>query len=111
MGSQQPVLAVAPQQELPPDFTRNAASPYFSFTTCLMSAVSVLMTFLLLADSNDLLRFDRLVARAALGVKKLQQLLQRFGIGGAEQERSLPLPLPQALRLSPFQMIGKGRNV
>src|SRR5258708_15086930 len=101
MGSQQPVLAVAPQHELPPDFTRKAASPYFSFTTCLMSAVSVLMTFLLLADSNDLLRFDRLVARAALGVKKLQQLLQRFGIGGAPQKSSPPPPPPPCPLLLP----------
>src|SRR5216684_2838213 len=52
IGSQ-PVLAVAPQQELPPDFTRKAASPYFSFTTCLMSAVSVLTT------CSPTCRFDR----------------------------------------------------
>src|SRR5258708_27313904 len=99
MGSQQPVLAVAPQHDLPPDFTRKAASPYFSFTTCLMSAVSVLMTFLLLADSNDLLRFDRLVARAALGIEKLQQLLESFGISSAAQKRSLALHFHQAFRL------------
>src|SRR5258708_19595970 len=37
MGSPQPLPAVAPQQELPPDFTRRAACPYFSFTTSLMS--------------------------------------------------------------------------
>ena len=43
MGSQQPVLAVAPQQELPPDFTRRAASPYFCLTTSLISVVSVVL--------------------------------------------------------------------
>src|SRR5436305_6817452 len=57
IGSQPPRLAVAPQHELPPDFTRNAASPYFSFTTCLMSVGLVLMTVLLFTDSNDLFRF------------------------------------------------------
>ena len=36
-----PSPAVAPQQELPPVFTRRAAWPYFSFTTSLMSVVSV----------------------------------------------------------------------
>src|SRR5208282_2476984 len=40
IGSQRkPLAAVAPQQLLPPDFTRNAAWPYFSLTTSLMSVV------------------------------------------------------------------------
>src|SRR5579872_3593451 len=43
MGSAQPVEAVAPQQELPPDFTRNAASPYFCLTTSLISVTSVVL--------------------------------------------------------------------
>src|ERR1700722_6057523 len=40
----------------------------------------------LLADLNDLFRPDRVIARATLGVQKLQQFLQRFRIGGAAQE-------------------------
>ena len=40
IGSQHNRLPrVAPQQQLPPVFTRSAASPYFSFTTSLMSVV------------------------------------------------------------------------
>ena len=34
----------APQQELPPDFTRNAAWPYFSFTMSLISVLLVVLT-------------------------------------------------------------------
>src|ERR1700687_1510679 len=41
MGSQQLVAEAAPQHELPPDFTRRAASPYFCLTTSLMSVISV----------------------------------------------------------------------
>src|SRR5580692_588676 len=42
MGSQQPSSAApAPQQELPPALTRNAACPYFSFTTSLISMVRI----------------------------------------------------------------------
>ena len=38
MGSRaRPLGAVAPQQPLPPLFTRSAACPYFSLTTSLMS--------------------------------------------------------------------------
>jgi hypothetical protein len=44
MGSQHSGLAaVAPQQPLPPVVTRKAACPYFSFTTSLMSLVSLLL--------------------------------------------------------------------
>src|ERR1700733_1007617 len=40
IGSQpNPLAAVAPQQLLPPIFTRKAAWPYFSLTTFLMSVV------------------------------------------------------------------------
>jgi hypothetical protein len=38
MGSQHPVVDVAPQQELPPVPTRSAAWAYFSLTTSLMLA-------------------------------------------------------------------------
>jgi hypothetical protein len=41
MGSQQLLAGVAPQQELPPDVTRKAASPYFCLTTSLIPVVSV----------------------------------------------------------------------
>src|SRR5258708_6607997 len=54
MGSiSAPQQAVAPQHELPcPAVTRRAASPYFSFTTSLMSGVlmSGVLIFFLLAD-------------------------------------------------------------
>src|ERR1700694_2903235 len=40
MGSQPLVAAAAPQQELAPDFTRRAASPYFCLTTSLISTES-----------------------------------------------------------------------
>src|SRR5580693_5099112 len=64
MGSQ-PVLAVAPQQELPPDFTRRAAWPYFSFTTSLMSVVSVLISEVLI-EASPICRFGRSVRVLAL---------------------------------------------
>src|SRR5690349_7485934 len=42
MGSQPiPLAAVAPQQLLPPLFTRSAAWPYFSLTTCLTPTFSM----------------------------------------------------------------------
>src|ERR1700692_1894713 len=46
MGSQQPVLAVAPQQELPTDFTRSAACPYFSLTTSLIAFAWILLAWI-----------------------------------------------------------------
>src|ERR1700746_364371 len=70
MGSQHAVLAVAPQQELPPVFTRKAASPYFCFTASLMSVVSVvLIKSLLFTDLYDVLRFKGFITSAAFGVK------------------------------------------
>src|SRR4051812_44188182 len=75
MGSAHPLEAVAPQQELPPDFTRRAASPYFCLTTSLISAASVvLMMALLLADFYDGLWFHRGAAGAAFGIEELQEL-------------------------------------
>src|SRR5438552_1502439 len=41
MGSQQLLAVAAPQQELPPDFTRKAASPYFCLTTSFTSTAWV----------------------------------------------------------------------
>src|SRR5712671_3649874 len=95
MGSH-PVLAVVPQQELPPDFTRSAAWPYFSLTTSFISLVSIpastrLIGFLLPANSDDLFGLHCLVASTALGVEELQQLLQAIGIGCVAQECPLTL--------------------
>src|SRR5450631_209530 len=110
MGSQQPLLAVAPQQELPPDFTRRAASPYFCLTTSLMSVVSVvLITQLLFADLNDVLRFESLIARAAFGVEELQQLLQSGGVRGVAKKRALALHFDQAFGPQFVEMMREGR--
>src|SRR5208283_1693537 len=47
MGSQQPSTAAdAPQQELPPVWTRNAACPYFSRTTSLIFSASIGFSYL-----------------------------------------------------------------
>src|SRR5208283_1933399 len=54
IGSAHPLLAVAPQQELPPLFTRSAASPYFSLTIVLISMP--LMRSPLPATLRDLFR-------------------------------------------------------
>ena len=87
MGSQpKPLGAVAPQQLPPPDFTRNAAWPYFSLTTFLMSLVLILLLFTKL---DDILGFYRLISSAAFRVQELQQLLERFRIGGVSQKRAL----------------------
>src|SRR5438552_2994242 len=88
MGSQpKPLAAVAPQQALPPLFTRKAASPYFSLTTFLMSTMSVLMVCPLLpAKLDDVLRFHRLVSSAAFRVEELQQLLKCCRVGRVAQK-------------------------
>src|SRR5712692_10670760 len=95
MGSPQLALpGAAPQQELPPPVTtRSAASPYFSFTTSWI--FGVLMTFLL-ADWNDILRFDSLAAAATLLVEEAEQLLQAFRVGQVAQESAFP-PLDDEL--------------
>src|SRR5258708_32662134 len=54
------MLAVAPQQELPPDLTRRAACPYFSFTTSFMSLAPASM-LLVLMNSSPTCRFERSV--------------------------------------------------
>src|ERR1035437_9466252 len=110
MGSQQPLLAVAPQQELPPDFTRRAASPYFCLTTSLMSVASVvLINGLLFTDLNDVLRFEGLIARAAFGVEELQQFLQSLGVRGVAKERAFALDFDEAFRLQFVEMMREGR--
>src|SRR6267143_3807176 len=113
MGSPQALPEDAPQQELPPDFTRSAASPYFCFTTSLISLtpsfISVVLMRLLLTDLNDRFRFKCLVARTALGIQEPQQLLERFGVSGVAQKSTLPLDLHQALGLQLLQMVIHGR--
>src|SRR5208282_2567429 len=76
IGSQpNPRAAVAPQQLLPPVFTRKAAWPYFSFTTFL---ISVLLTVasLLFTNLDDILRIDRFVSSTTFGIEELQKLLE-----------------------------------
>src|SRR5271155_2571565 len=89
--------AVAPQQELPPVVARSAASPYFSFTTSLMFASA--MRSSLLADLNYVARCDGFVSRAALGVEKLQDFLERLGIGAVAKEGALAADDDQAFVL------------
>src|SRR5579859_402877 len=116
MGSVQLLPGAAPQQEeLPPDFTRRAASPYFCFTTSLMSAVSaVLMNDSLFADLNhallnNALRFEGLVAGAAFGVEELQQFLQGLGVGGVAQKRAFAFHVDQILGAQLVEMMREGR--
>jgi len=60
IGSQpQPLAAAAPQQLLPPLFTRKAAWPYFSLTTSLMS-VGLMMCFSYLQSWTILCGFTAL---------------------------------------------------
>src|SRR3954468_21075469 len=68
IGSQQSSSADAPpQQELPaPDWTRNAACPYFSLTTSF--TFGLVIRVLSLAYRDDALRLDSLIAGAAFCV-------------------------------------------
>ena len=112
IGSQpEPLAAVAPQQLLPPLFTRKRCLAIFFFDDFLMSVV--LMVRLLFAKLNDVLGFDRLVAGAALGVKELQQFLQRFGVGRVAQERALAAHIHQVFVFQLVQVMRKRgvRNV
>src|ERR1700746_1271121 len=110
MGSQQESLAgVAPQQVLPPFFTRSAACPYFSFTTSLISGVLAVsgMAGLLFRNLNDVTRTHGLVARAALGVEEAQDLFERFGIGGVAKERALAGDADEAFVPQFVEMVGE----
>src|SRR5579872_764517 len=116
MGSAQLLPGAAPQQEeLPPDFTRRAASPYFCFTTALMSAVSaVLMSDSLFADLNhtflnNALRFERLVASAAFGVEELQQFLQGLSVGGVAEKRAFAFHVDETFGAQLVEMMREGR--
>src|SRR5437660_2152354 len=110
MGSQQESLAgVAPQQVLPPFFTRRAACPYFSFTTSLISGVLAVsgMAGLLFRNLNDVARTHGLVARAALGVEEAQDLFERFGIGGVPKERTLAGDADEVFVAQFVEMVGE----
>ena len=94
MGSPHPLPEVAPQQELLPLVTRNAACPYFSLTTSFMSGL--LMRSPLPTDLNDLLWFDRLITSATLRVQELEQFLKRSCIGCVTEESALAACLTDA---------------
>src|SRR5260221_7089145 len=95
IGSQEsPPAAAAPQQLLPPLVTRNAACPYFSFTTSLMLTLTTSrttsgMTVLLFAELNEVLRLKRLIPCAALCIKKLHDVAQGIRVGDVMQKRAL----------------------
>src|SRR5579862_792082 len=126
IGSQPRTLAaVAPQQLLPPVFTRRAAWPYFSLTTSLIASlisvlgIAVLFSHLLLfictslsadlsTELDDVLRFDSFVSGAAFGIEELQKLLQRFGVGRVAQEGAFALYSDKVLALELFEMVGQG---
>jgi hypothetical protein len=62
------------------------------------------------ANSNNLLRPQRLVACAALGIQKPQQLLQSIRIRGVAQKRTLASNPHQPLTLQLFQMMRQRRT-
>src|ERR1700678_985367 len=86
--------AVAPQQELPPVLARSAASPYFSFTASLIFASAMHPSPL--ADLNYVARCDGFISGATLGVEKLQNFLQRLGVGAVAKVSALSADDDQA---------------
>src|SRR5215472_1036810 len=110
MGSSCVPHGDAPQQDDPvPETTRRAASPYFSLTISLMSMSGVLTTGLLSSSiaADNLLRLNRFIARAALGIKKAKQLRQHLTIGPITQEGALALHRNQLFISQFVQMMGK----
>jgi hypothetical protein len=89
IGSQQPLLAVAPQQELPPAFTRSAALPYFSLDYFL--DVWRAHELSLFADANNLFELDGLISSTALRVQELKKFLKCVRVGGVSEECALTL--------------------
>src|SRR5437879_12121991 len=79
------------QQLALPLFTLRAVCPYFSFTASFMSVPAI--PLLLLADLNDILRFQSLIARAALCIQELQQFLEGLGICCLWSESELRLSM------------------
>src|ERR1700733_4984350 len=107
MESQQPSSAApAPQQELPPVETRNAACPYFSFTTSL-SSIMVLFEFSL-AQAHNRPRFHCFVASAAFGVQETQQFLKRFRIRRIPEIRAFAAHLDQIFVFQFVEVVREG---
>src|ERR1700733_5812026 len=98
-----PHAELPPQQEFAcPDATRNAASPYFSFTTSLMSVVLILAPLL---AADDGLRLNSLVTRTALCVEKAQQILEGIRIGRVPKERPFAAHAHQVFVLQFVEMM------
>src|SRR3982750_4345066 len=90
--------------------TRRAASPYFSLTTSLTSIWTFL---LLLAELEDGLRLNRLVAGAAFGIEEAEQLPQRVGVGRIPEIGAFPAYLHEVFVLELVEVMRErgGRNV
>src|SRR5580698_6032306 len=115
MGSQQPSSAApAPQQELPPVETRNAACPYFSFTTSLSSMVVLRSSAIpqhghsSAAQAHNRPRFHCLVAGAAFGIQETQQFLKRFRIRRIPQIRALSAHLNEVFVFQFVEVVREG---
>jgi hypothetical protein len=98
----------APQQELPPLLTRRAASPYFSFTTILIS-VGVIVSSLAFAEIQDFVWLDGLCPSATFGKKKRQQFLKGVRVNRVPQETPFSLDRDDALVLELFEMMREVR--
>src|SRR5712664_786907 len=113
VSHENPPAAAAPQQLLPPLETRKAACPYFSFTTSLRSTLTTPtmsgITVLLFAELDQVLRLERLVPRAALGIKKLHNVAQGIRVGDVMQKRALALDSHQIFILELVKMVRKRR--
>src|SRR4030095_8693013 len=104
MGSASaPEVVDVPQHELPPPITRNATSPYLSFT---MSLMFVLMFSPLLAAHN-VFRFHHVIPRTAFRIQKPEQFLQCLRIGRIPKEGSITANLNQPFILQLFEMVGQ----
>ena len=68
----------------------------------------VLHRALLFADLNDVFGLQRFVARAAFGVKELQQLLKRFGVCRVMQERAFAADADELFVSSAFRDDARG---
>ena len=60
---------------------------------------------LLLTDLNDRLRVNGAAARAALGVKELEQFLKSRGVRGVAKKRAFAFDKHQIFGLQLFEMI------
>src|SRR6476661_900563 len=103
MGSPQQELSQ--QDDVSPDSTRRAASPYFSRTASLIFVVFICSSL----ATNNFLWLDSLVPRAALGIEKAEQFLQGFRIRRIPEERPFPLHAYEVFVLQLVQMMGKRR--